>query len=62
MKRTTSWDINNGMENKESTGWRRKVIMSRPISALLEIELFHVDLLYERLLDLETSLYDFETE
>ena len=50
------------MENEGSAGWRRKVIMSRPISVLLEIELFHVDLLYERVLDLETTLYDFERQ
>ena len=36
--------------------------MSRPISALLEIELRHVELLYERLVVLETSLYDLERQ
>ena len=36
--------------------------MSRPISALLKAELLHVDLLYERLVDLETSLYEFERQ
>ena len=62
MNRTTSWDINSAMENNGSAGWRKKVLKTRPISALLEVELFHVDLLYERLLDLETSLYDFERQ
>ena len=41
-------------------GRRKKVFLSRPISALLKAELLHVDSLYERLADLETSLYEFE--
>ena len=40
----------------------KKVFMSRPVSALLKAELLHVDLLYERLTDLETSQYEFERQ
>ena len=49
MKRTSNREIYNAMENEGFEGWRKKVFLSRPISALLKAELLHVDLLYERL-------------
>ena len=60
MKRTSNREIYNAMENEGFEGWRKKIFMSRPVSALLKAELLHVDLLYERLTDLETSQYEFE--
>ena len=61
IKRTSDREIYNAMENGRFEGWRKKVFMSRPMSALLKAELLHVDLLYERLADLETSQHKFES-